>query len=448
MGTIRSRKRGSAIIGVLIVGVVVLFVVTGYLRSSLNQLSLANQSQLTLSLDSLLDAAADQSLSMLHSGDNSDWRKQGSLMWRHFNQWRVDEDTPADVWVALEETKEGLLMLIYAAARERSGRLLERTAEVHLRRQSPFTYGLEVHDGFTFNGANIELDSFDSRVGPYSASNNRNDRLIVLSPSSKFGSAAVNNARIFGMLYIGAAEALVLRPQAEIKTRATSGGGVDERAIRRDIRLDRPYPVPMPSATNRILWPGGDVIQIGDQSGFTTENFVFEDLDIKSGQVVNVVGPVRWIVQGDLKLQGELVIEGDGELQVFLAGDLQATGGAIINSSDQPARMSLFVTATEPTRLQLAGNSTFAGSIHAPYAQLELSGSGNNGRFKGAAVLGSITINGRYQFHFDEALRFSQQPMHRYAVIGWRKPSRDARDLPTQLSDNLSDSESLHASGL
>ena len=180
------------------------------------------------------------------------------------------------------------------------------------------------------------------------------------------------------MLYIGAAEALVLRPQAKIKTRATSGGGVDERAIRRDTRLDRPYPVPMPSAGNRILWPGGDVIQIGDQ----------------------------------------------------------------------PARMSLFVTATEPTRLQLAGNSTLAGSIHAPYAQLELSGSGNNGRFKGAAVLGSITINGRYQFHFDEALRFSQQPIHRYTVTGWRKPSRNARDLPTQLSDNLSDSESLHASGL
>jgi hypothetical protein len=432
----RSRQRGSAIVGVLLVGVVVLVVVTGYLRTSLAQLTSADQSHLALSLDTLVDAAADRTLLMLHSGNTAHWQSEGQLRWRTFEDWQLDVDTPASVWVALEEATDGLVMLIHASARQRNGRLIQRTAEIQLNRQSPFIYGLEVHDGFTLNGNNIILDSFDSSNGPYANPGNRNDRLIVLSPATASGSARLNNANLYGSLYVGAADALALGPQSRVRRSQTpSGQRIDDKAIRHDIRLDRPFPVAMPQPEDPILWAGGEAVEIGDRSGFTTESYVFDDLQIRANETVRVVGRVRWYVNGDLHIHGNLVIEEDGDLELYLNGDLHAGGGAILNTSEQSEHLRIFVTSSQPTILQLAGNARFAGAIYAPYANFRLAGGGNNGHFLGAAVLGSIDINGRYQFHFDEALRFAPQPVHRYAVTSWQRPSGNALRLPQRLAE-------------
>lgn len=432
-----SRQRGSAIVGVLLLGVVVLVIATGYLRSSLNQLLIADQSHLTLSLDTLVDAAADQALLMLHSGNSANWQTEGELRWRVFDDWQIDVDTPASVWVALEEAGDGLLMLVHASASQRNGRLIRRTAEIQLNRQSPFIYGLEVYDGFSINGRNITLDSFNSNDGAYANPGNRNDRIILLSPATEVGSARFINAELFGSIFIGTDESLTTGPQSRIHRRhSPSSPRIDSNAIRHGIRLDRPFPMNMPKAEDPILWAGGENVEIGDRSGFSTENFVFDDdFHIRADEIVRVVGRARWHINGDLIINGHLVIEQDGDLEVYLNGDLIASGGAILNSSEQAPRLRIFVTATEPTALQLAGNAHFAGAIHAPLASLQLAGGGSNGRFFGAAVLGSIDINGRYQFHFDEALRFTPQPLHRYAVSAWQRPSATALLLPQRLAE-------------
>lgn len=431
-----SSQRGSAIVGVLLLGVVVLVVATGYLRSSLNQLVIADQSHLTLSLDTLVDAAADQALLMLHSGAVANWQTVDELRWRNFADWQVDANTPASGWVALQETDDGLLMLIHASASQRNGRLIQRTAEIQLNRQSPFIYGLEVHDGFSINGRNITLDSFDSNNGPYANPGNRNDRIILLSPASEMGSARFINAELFGSILIGTEESLTTGPQSRIYRRQSPPGPrIDNNAIRHGIRFDRPFPIKMPKAEDPVLWAGGENVEIGDRSGFTSENYVFDDFHIRADETVRVAGKVRWHVHGDLIINGNLVIEETGDLEVYLNGDLIARGGAILNSSEQAPRLRIFVTSTEPTTVQLAGNAHFAGAIHAPHASLQLAGGGNNGRFFGAAVLGSIDINGRYQFHFDEALRFTPQPLYRYAVSAWQRPSATALQLPQRLAE-------------
>lgn len=54
----------------------------------------------------------------------------------------------------------------------------------------------------------------------------------------------------------------------------------------------------------------------------------------------------------------------------------------------------------------MSGNSAFNGVIYAPEAFIKLSGGGNDGVDFSGAILGKqISLNGHYNFHYDEATR-------------------------------------------
>src|SRR5882672_783086 len=59
-------------------------------------------------------------------------------------------------------------------------------------------------------------------------------------------------------------------------------------------------------------------------------------------------------------------------------------------------------------KLSLSGNGQFTGAIYAPNADLSLGGGGNEvWDFVGSSVTRSVTLNGHYNFHYDEQLEKS-----------------------------------------
>ena len=71
------------------------------------------------------------------------------------------------------------------------------------------------------------------------------------------------------------------------------------------------------------------------------------------------------------------------------------------------------------TSIKFGGNGGFIGAIYAPQAILTLSGGGSTDlHFSGACVTRSITINGHYKFHYDEALG-ATGPESLYVITSW-----------------------------
>ena len=74
-----------------------------------------------------------------------------------------------------------------------------------------------------------------------------------------------------------------------------------------------------------------------------------------------------------------------------------------------------------PTNISvsISGNSAFTGVIYAPSAALSLGGGGNNTYdFVGASISSTISINGHYNFHYDENLS-RVGPNRGFAISSW-----------------------------
>ncbi len=80
--------------------------------------------------------------------------------------------------------------------------------------------------------------------------------------------------------------------------------------------------------------------------------------------------------------------------------DANIGGQGIINESALTTSFT-YLGLPSNTSVTIAGNGQLAGLIYAPNADITLTGGGN---VYGAVMGKSLTMNGTFQFHFDEAL--------------------------------------------
>ena len=95
------------------------------------------------------------------------------------------------------------------------------------------------------------------------------------------------------------------------------------------------------------------------------------------------------------------------------------TGSSIVDGGI-PANFSYFGT-TNNTSFSMSGNATFVGTVYAPQANATLSGSGSNPQdFAGGIIVNTLSLNGHFNFHFDEAL-LNSGPLRGYAADAWKE---------------------------
>jgi hypothetical protein len=121
------------------------------------------------------------------------------------------------------------------------------------------------------------------------------------------------------------------------------------------------------------------------------------------------------LVQGDavLHVTGSISFAGDdsleiapgGSLQIFMSGSTASfAGNATWNESGSPLQLQYFGMPGN-TSVSISGNGAFSGTIYAPSADLSLNGGGkDNYDFNGASISKTVHMNGKVQFHYDEAL--------------------------------------------
>jgi hypothetical protein len=79
-------------------------------------------------------------------------------------------------------------------------------------------------------------------------------------------------------------------------------------------------------------------------------------------------------------------------------------GNGVVNESSLAENFMSFGLPSN-TAIDFGGNGAFAGAIYAPNADFTLGGGGNDAvDFAGASVTKTVTMNGHFNVHYDEAL--------------------------------------------
>jgi hypothetical protein len=116
-----------------------------------------------------------------------------------------------------------------------------------------------------------------------------------------------------------------------------------------------------------------------------------------------------------------LVVNTNASLTLYSGGDINTGGlGTINNATKYALNLGMYGLPT-CTHIDLGGNAAATWFIYAPEASLKLNGGGNNNYdVVGAIVCHDITINGHFNFHYDDALK-TLGPPRGYIASSWRE---------------------------
>ncbi|MBI5387052.1 MAG: hypothetical protein HZA90_20465 [Verrucomicrobia bacterium] len=319
----------------------------------------------------------------------------------------------------------------------RSDNYLHRTIRVETTADGMFAKGLVAKHWIDLNGNNIRTDSFDS-VDPSYSSNG----LYCLSKAKDNGDIATNsgltnsanidvgNANIYGHAFTGPKGKVVWNNGAVGSKAWHDGGnsGIQPGWFRDDMNVSFPD-VPAPFTSGYFTPSSGSVdgtnydLVLGSGKYLSSSNVKYT-----SKATIFVNGDAIWWCKAGIDIggQGTIIIAPNARLQLCI-GDTSGsgvsaaiTGNGVQNGSGNATNCFVYGLRSN-TSITWSGNSAFTGAIYAPRAAVSMSGGGSDTLdFCGAGVFSTITMNGHYNFHYDENLgRFG--PRRGYVIASWNE---------------------------
>jgi len=120
-------------------------------------------------------------------------------------------------------------------------------------------------------------------------------------------------------------------------------------------------------------------------------------LEIAGGDVVlHVTGRV------DLGQDCEIMVAEGASLALYLDGNLDADNDAGINNKNSPGKFKLYGTGGETQELNLKANGDFFGAVYAPNADITINAGGD---IYGSFMCSNFELKSDGNFYYDEALR-------------------------------------------
>lgn len=179
------------------------------------------------------------------------------------------------------------------------------------------------------------------------------------------------------------------------------------------------------SATNWIYASYSSTTNLGVQSYdyvLDTGNYQLSSLSLSGQARVLVRGDAILYLKGSFAMAGQSQIEiaAGASLKVYVAGNVDLKGNGIMNANIDALKFGLYGLPT-CTSIALGGNASFTGTIYAPQAAFTAGGGGNNQYdCVGAVIANSISMNGHFSFHYDEALGRSG-PGRGFVITSWNE---------------------------
>jgi hypothetical protein len=325
---------------------------------------------------------------------------------------------------------------------------ISRTLKVRTCFNALFAKAMVARLAVKLNGNDIDVDSFDSGDPTYSTNgcydqSKRKDNATVATNSGDPNMLSAGNANIRGKIATGPGGLAGAGPNSCIGSNAWHDAGkkgIQPGAATDDMDVSF-FPVTCPVKLSSFSPPSETV-------GATNYNYVMGDGDwtITGGQSfggkVLVNGRARLLVTSDISFSGSdyIYIQPGASLELYVSAPHASLGGQGIQNDTGLASSFVYYGLPANTSLSFSGNAAFVGAIYAPDADFSMGGGGKNTYdFAGACVTRTITMNGKFNFHYDERLALAG-PNRGYIATSWDELRQTWDEI---LSANL-DLESLN----
>jgi len=314
---------------------------------------------------------------------------------------------------------------------------IARTVSVKTRNDPLFVVAMAATDTINLKGSGVYSDSFDSADPNYSI----NGHYPTNNPSmTKDNGDICTDSILMDSLYLGNAHVRgKVRTGPGTNTIQLNNGSVGDAnwvATKKGVQdgwSSTDFNVIFPE----VILPGALWLPIGPHN-YTDTNGVdytyhlttggFYKLNSMTGSMLVEAPPndvvTVWLDCSVDLYGGEVIrIKNTGaSLVLYVTGPSFSVGGNawIDNQSGMANDFYLYGLKTLTT-LSLAGNGSFYGGIYAPQATFLLGGGGHdNIDFIGGSVTRSVTMNGHFNFHYDENLA-RVGPSRGYIPVAWQE---------------------------
>ncbi|HXT38865.1 MAG TPA: hypothetical protein VN887_02470 [Candidatus Angelobacter sp.] len=316
--------------------------------------------------------------------------------------------------------------------------MTKRKVRVLAKRQTPTRNAMLAKGQIDLKGNNIATDSFDSQDPNYSTngkydSSKHKANGDVATNQGLVNSVNVGNADILGHVHTGPNGSVSIGANGsvgDLSWKSSGNTGVEPGYTADDSNVDITDVQTPPWVSGGYSTPSGgkwpplvgstyDLILAGGNNYVVNGNFSGKIIVVGSGNANVYISP-----SGSFSMTGQdqITISTNTSLQVYNAASSASIGGnGVVNNAD--ALAFLYWGLPSNTSISYNGNAAFTGVIYAPEADFTLGGGGNNTYdFVGASVTKSVTMNGHFNFHYDESIgrRF---PIGQYVVGLWNEIS-------------------------
>jgi hypothetical protein len=267
-----------------------------------------------------------------------------------------------------------------------------------------FTHAISANGTVSMVGTAL-VDGFDSRIGGYNTSTNRNAIGGIATDSKLSGAVSIGSANVYGPVSVGSGGTIAVGGSGSIGDAAwnASHSGIETGWTNNTMNVA--FPTNSPPTGGPFLAPA---------SPYTNVTSGTYQISSYSGNMT-VSGKVTIYVTGDINMSGQdqIQILPGGSLKLIVGGNISMGGGGVMNSPGLAANFSI-IGLTTCTSITYSGNSSFIGTINAPQAAFSLKGTADA---FGAIIANSASLNGTASMHYDAASAYQDA----YVVSSWQE---------------------------
>lgn len=368
----------------------------------------------------LAESGLEEGVRAFNEGTWNGWTTYSNGYYKSISAPWVGSESSGDIKIFVSNSSTAPTIAAEGSLTGADGRTLSRQIKVDLSSSSLFANGLLARRNIIMNGNGVTIDSWDSRIGDYTSST-RAENGNVASLALLNTDVLLNNADIYGYVSVGGE----FDPNASLHRNGTITGDrnnptLDLTRVTEDFYVDVP-PVVTPaygSWTDVSTINGGSsdingALTLGDPLDTSPANYQAERISL-SGNGDNLVidGPVRLFVRRNVSISGRgtIRITANGSLELYSVESLSISGNGsaygMQNETRKPEKFMIYNTTPNDggTSVDVAGNGLVYAVVYAPNSNVHLQGGGSGGAVFGAIVGYEITLNGGYEFHYDESL--------------------------------------------
>lgn len=407
-----ENKRGSAMVAAIVVTIVIGLWMAAVINSSFTEYKMSKRYLDMQSAMNLAEAGLEEGVRAYNSGDWTGWTSYTNGYYKEEAPSALSSELTGSIKIFVNDNVSSPSIAAEGLVTGVDGQSILKQVRVDMSSSSLFANGMLARNQVIFNGNNVLIDSYDSRLGSYTPASyaNRFSNGTVASTAVSNTDVLINNADVRGYVAIGGSvwNDGVVGHNGSIHEYGYGGGDIDGTRVTTDFYANLPD-VQIPSYGGFTdLGTVNSNITLGSSVASTPDEYQAERVSLASSDTITIDGPVILYVRRNFSMNGNAAINitANGSLELYVVESISIAGNGLANTTQNPEKVIIY--GASPTvggqSVDLGGNAQLYAVVYAPNANVHMNGGGGSGTMHGAIVGNQISLNGHWGFHYDEAL--------------------------------------------